>query len=119
VPSELRIPPLQLSLLVSTKVSTAGNVSVLRYIQENNLTVTHGAKPLNIQASKWLKNRGSGNTQRMVAYTKEYDKVRFPMTPLQKTPLEWRSLYNITTYWSSMGQVESPYPETLGYRDGI
>jgi hypothetical protein len=119
VPSELRVPPLQMSLMVSTKVSTAGNVSVLRYIQENNLTTTHGAKPLNIQASKWLKNRGAGNTQRMIAYTKEYDKVRFPMTPLQKTPLEWRSLYNITTYWSRMGQVESPYPETLGYRDGI
>jgi hypothetical protein len=119
VPSELRIPPLQMSLLISTKVSSAGNVSVLRYIQENNLTTTNGAKPLNIQASKWLKNRGSGNTQRMIAYTKEYDKVRFPMTPLQRTPLEWRSLYNLTTYWARMGQVESPYPETIGYRDGI
>jgi hypothetical protein len=119
VPSEIRVPPLQMSLMVSTKVSTAGNVSVLRYFQENNLCTTHGAKPVNIQASKWLKNRGAGNTQRMVAYTKEYDKIRFPMTPLQKTPLEWRSLYNITTYWSRMGQVESPYPETIGYRDGI
>jgi hypothetical protein len=119
VPSEIRVPPLHMSLLVSTKVSTAGNVSVLRYFQENNLTTTHGAKPVNIQASKWLKNRGAGGTQRMIAYTKEYDKVRFPMTPLQKTPLEWRSLYNITTYWSRMGQVESPYPETIGYRDGI
>lgn len=119
VPSELRLPPTQMAMLVASKVSTAGNVSVLRFLQENNLTTTHGSKPLNIQASKWLKNRGAGNTQRMVAYTKEYDKVRFPMTPLQKTPLEWRSLYNITTYWSRMGQVESPYPETIGYRDGI
>jgi hypothetical protein len=105
--------------LVSTLVSTAGNVSVLRFIQENNLSMTHGSGALNIQASKWLTNRGVGNSQRMVAYTKEYDKVRFPMTPLQKTPLEWRSLYNITTYWGRMGQVESPYPETISYRDGI
>jgi hypothetical protein len=119
VPSELRVPPTQMALLVSTIVSTAGNVSVLRYIQENNLSITHGNKPLNIQASKWLTNRGIGATQRMIAYSKEYDKVRFPMTPLQKTPLEWRSLYNITTYWSRKGQVESPYPETIGYRDGI
>ena len=119
VPSELRVPPAQMALLVSTLVSTAGNVSVLRYIQENNLSITQGGRPLNIQASKWLTNRGQSNAQRMIAYTKEYDKVRFPMTPLQKTPLEWRSLYNITTYWARMGQVETPYAETIGYRDGI
>jgi hypothetical protein len=119
VPNQIRLPPLQMAQLVSTLVSTAGNVSVLRFIQENNLSMTHGSGALNIQASKWLTNRGVGNSQRMVAYTKEYDKVRFPMTPLQKTPLEWRSLYNITTYWGRMGQVESPYPETISYRDGI
>jgi hypothetical protein len=119
VPNQIRVPPAQMSLLVSTLVSTAGNVSVLRFIQENNLSLTHGSGQLNIQASKWLTGRGVGVTGRMIAYTKEYDKIRFPMTPLQKTPLEWRSLYNITTYWSRMGQVESPYPETIGYRDGI
>jgi hypothetical protein len=119
VPSELRLPPLKFGLLVSTKVSTAGNVSVLRYFQENNITVTNGSKPLNIQPAKWLTGRGAAGADRMIAYTKEYDKIRFPQTPLQRTPLEWRSIYNLTTYWSKKGQVECTYPELLAYRDGI
>jgi len=118
-PTELRVPPAQFSTLASTKVSTAGNVSVLRYLQENTIVNTNASQQLNIQPNKWLTNRGTGSTQRMVAYTKRYDLVRYPMTPLQRTPLEWRSLWNITTYWGRKGQVEAVYPETLGYRDGI
>lgn len=119
MPTELRCPPTQFGILVETKVSTAGNISVLRYLQENSLCNTQNGRPLNIQPLKWLNTRGSGNTQRMICYTKEYNRVRYPMTPLQRTPLEWRSLYNLTTYWGRLGQIEVVYPETLGYRDGI
>jgi hypothetical protein len=119
MPTELRVPPVQFGILVNAKVSTAGNISVLRYLQENSLCNTQNGRPLNIQPLKWLNGRGAASTQRMVAYTKDYDKVRYPMTPLQRTPLEWRSLYNLTTYWGRMGVIEVVYPETLGYRDGI
>jgi hypothetical protein len=41
------------------------------------------------------------------------------MTPLSRTPLEWRSIYNITTYYGRLGVIEVVYPETLLLRDGI
>jgi hypothetical protein len=119
MPDQLRLPPAQFGMLVYAKVSTAGNISVLRYLQENSLSNSQNGRPLNIQPLKWLANAGVGGTNRMMAYTKAYDRIRYPMTPLQRTPLEWRSLYNITTYWGRLGVIEVVYPETIGYRDGI
>lgn len=119
MPSELRVPPAQFGMLVSRKVSEAGNVSILKYLQDNSLCNAANGRPLNIQPLKWLVGRGVSNTDRMLAYTKEKNRVRFPMVPLQRTPLEYRSLYQITTYWGRLGCVEFVYPETLGYRDGI
>jgi hypothetical protein len=119
MPTELRVPPTQFGILVTTKVSTAGNVSLLRYLQENSLCNTQNGKPLNIQPLKWLVGAGVGPTDRMICYTNEYDKVRYPMTPLQRTPLEWRSIYNLTTYYGRLGVIEVVYPETILYRDGI
>src|SRR3954452_13642203 len=58
MPTELRVPPAQFGYLVGTKVSTAGNVSVLRYLQENTLSNVQNGKPLNIQPLKWLVGRG-------------------------------------------------------------
>ncbi len=125
MPTELRLPPLQYSYLVSQKVSSAGNVSILKFLQENNLAGANG-QPLNIQPLKWLIGRGVGGTpgvlntvDRMVAYTKTQDKIRYPMVPLQRTPLEWRSIFHITTYFGRLGVIEVVYPETVGYRDGI
>jgi hypothetical protein len=119
MPDQLRVPPVQFGMLVAAKVSTAGNISVLRYLQENSLCNSQNGKPLNIQPLKWLTNAGATNSTRMVCYTKAYDRIRYPMTPLQRTPLEWRSLYNMTTYWGRLGVIEIVYPETIGYRDGI
>ncbi|MGN5479515.1 major capsid family protein [Cupriavidus basilensis] len=55
----------------------------------------------------------------MVAYNKDRKYVQYPMTELQRTPLEYRSLFQITTYWSRLGQVEFRYGVTLAYRDGL
>jgi hypothetical protein len=125
IPTELRLPPKKYSYLVSQKVSNAGNVSILEYLRANNLAKSNG-QDLNIQPLKWLNGAGSGGTQgddttanRMAAYTKDPQRVRFPMTPLQRTPLEYRSLYQLTTYFGRLGVLEVVYPETIGYRDGL
>jgi hypothetical protein len=125
MPSELRIPPAQYGYLATQKVSQAGNLSILTYILENNISTKSGGK-LNIQPLKWCIGAGAGGTlgqlgtvDRMVAYTKDEDRVRFPMVPLQRTPLEYRSLFQLTTYYGRLGVVEFPYPETVAYRDGI
>ena len=51
--------------------------------------------------------------------TKEKDRVRYPMTLLQRTPVQYMSIYHQTTYFCRLGVVEVVYPETMGYRDGI
>ncbi len=118
-PSELRLPPTQFSLLVSTKVSTAGNMSVLEYLKINSLSNSINGRPLNIQPLKWLYQAGAANADRMIAYTNDRSRVRYPLVPLQRTPLEYRSIYQLTTYFGRLGCVEFVYPETAGYADGI
>jgi hypothetical protein len=125
MPSELRIPPAQFGYIGTQKVAENGTTSILSYVLENNIAKKSGGN-LNIQPLKWLIGAGAGGTQgqlgtvdRMVAYTKDEDRVRFPMVPLQRTPIEYRGLFQSTTYYGRLGVVEFVYPETVLYRDGI
>lgn len=119
VPSKLLLPPVQFSLLVQHKVSSAGNMSILEYLKINSLCNTINGRPLEIVPVKWLVGRGAGSTDRMVAYTQEMDRVRFPLVPLQRTPIEYRGIHQLTTYFGRLGVIEFVYPETLRYADGI
>ena len=119
MPSELRLPPIQFGRLVSTKVSSAGNISILEFLRANSLSNAANGTQLNIQPLKWLVGRGAAGTDRMLAYTKDKKRVRYPMTPLQRTPLEYRSIWQSTTYFGRLGVIEMPYSETLGYADGL
>jgi len=125
MPNRLLIPPAQYGYLASTMVNTAANYSILTYLLENNICSKSGTK-LEILPLKWLIGAGVGGTpgtlgtvDRMVAYNKDKKYVQYPMTELQRTPLEYRSLFQITTYWARFGQVEFRYNTTLSYRDGI
>jgi len=118
-PSKLLIDPVNYSRLVSKLVSSAGNISILEFLKQNSLSNSINGRPLDIQPVKWLTSRGAGSTNRMVAYTPDQDKVRFPLVPLQRTPLEYRDLRQLTTYFGRLGVVEFVYPETFGYRDNI
>jgi hypothetical protein len=126
MPKRILLPPAQFGYLSTAKVSQAGNVSVLRYIQENNLLATTGRGKLEIEPVKWLIGAGVGGTlgtlgtnDRMVVYTKDKMRVRYPMTMLQRTPVQYESIYHKTTYFCRLGVVEMPYPATVGYFDGI
>ena len=118
-PSKLLVDPVNYSKLVSTLVSTAGNISVLEFLKANSLSNSINGKPLDIQPLKWLTGRGAGATNRMLAYSQQQDRVRFPLVPLQRTPLEYRDLRQLTTYFGRLGGVEVVYPETIAYADGI
>lgn len=125
MPNRLLLPPAQYGYLASTMVNTAANYSILTYLLENNICTKSGTK-LEILPLKWLIGAGAGGTpgtlgtvDRMVSYNKDKKYVQYPMTELQRTPLEYRSLYQITTYWARFGQVEFRYATTLGYRDAI
>jgi len=125
MPNRALLPPAQYGYLASTMVNTAANYSILTYLLENNICTKSGTK-LEILPLKWLIGAGVGGTQgtlgtvdRMVVYNKDKKYVQYPLTELQRTPLEYRSLFQITTYWARFGQVEFRYNTTLGYRDAI
>lgn len=125
-PADLLLPPKQFSLLASTIVSSAGNQSVLTYLANNTISLAINGKPLNIRPLKWLTGTtaggvgpGAAGKDRMVAYTNQRNYVRFPLVPMQRTPLEYRDLRQLTTYFCRLGAVEMVYGETVGYRDGI
>jgi len=118
-PGDVLIDPVNYSRLVSRIVSSAGNISILEFLKQNSLSNSINGKPLNIQPLKWLSGRGAAGANRMVAYTKDPMRVRFPLVPLQRTPLEYRDLRQLTTYFGRLGAVEFVYPETVAYRDGV
>ena len=118
-PDKLLLPPVQFSLLTSRIVSDAGNISILEFLKLNSLSNSVNGRPLDIQPSKWCVKRGVGNTDRMMCYTQSENRVRFPMVPLQRTPIEYRDLRQLTTYFGRLGAVEWVYPETAYYADGL
>lgn len=124
-PTKLLLPPAQFSYITSQVVSSAGNISILKFLAENCIANSINGKPLDIQPCKWLVGRGEragspeAATDRMLVYTQDKIRVRFPLVPLQRTPLEYRSIYHLTTYFGRMGAVEWVYPETAFYADGI
>lgn len=126
MPNKILIPPAQYGYISTQKISTAGNQSILKYLLENNVLKQSGQGSLEILPVKWAIGSGSGGTlgtvgtvDRMVAYTQEKEYIRFPMTMLQKTPIQYESIYHKTTYFCRLGVTEVVYPETIGYRDGI
>lgn len=126
VPGRLLLPPKQFGYISTAKVSQAGNVSILKYLQDNNLLTTTGRGKLDIFPLKWLIGAGTGGTvgtddghDRMVVYTKAKERVRYPMTLLQRTPVQYDSIYHKTTYFCRLGVLEMVYPETVGYFDGL
>ena len=118
-PDKLLLPPQQFASLTSRVVSDAGNISILEFIKINCLAMSVNGKPLDIQPSKWLVGRGVSNKDRMVVYTQSETRVRMPLVPLQRTPLEYRDLRQLTTYFGRIGAVEWVYPETAFYADGL
>lgn len=117
-PTHLLVPPRAMARLVKP-VTDAGSTSILQYVMDQSISLQINGRPLQIYPVKWLTDAGSSQGGRMVAYTKDPQFVRFPMVPLQRTPLEYRGIYQLTTYYGKLGEVEFVYPETIGYADGV
>jgi hypothetical protein len=118
-PSDLRLPPYQFSYIASQKVSSAGNVSILKFLQENAISLAVNGKALNIQPVKWLTGAGASGEDRMVAYTNEENRVRFPMVPIRRETAYYSGIRFTAPYLWAFGVMEFVYPETVGYADGL
>lgn len=118
-PDKLLLPPEHFAFLSSQKVSTAGNVSILQFLEDNSISLRVNGRELDIQPVKWLSGLGTGNTGRMVVYTNDENRVRFPMVPIRReTPYYLGIKFNAPYIWA-LGEVEFVYPETVRYADGI
>lgn len=125
-PTRILMPPAQFGYIATQKVSLAGNEAILAYIERNNVTTRGGFGKLEIYPSKWCVGAGAAGTigtinghDRMVLYTKDKKRIRFPMTLLQRTPIQYDSVYHKTTHFCRLGVVEVVYPDMVGYFDGI
>jgi len=125
IPDKILLPPAAYGLLLSQTVSAAGNISTLKFLEENNLTNQRGGT-LEIQPVKWAIGMGVGGTpqvlgtvDRAIAYSMDPLRLRYPMTPLQKTPIQYVGIYHTATFYCRLGQMEFVYPETMAYLDGV
>ncbi len=118
-PSKLLLPPTNFSYIASQKVSSAGNVSILKFLEENSIALRINGKALDIQPVKWLEGRGVDTTNRMVAYTNDESRVRFPMVPIRRETAYYQGIQFFAPYLYAFGEMEFVYPETVRYADGI
>lgn len=118
-PGKLLLPPAQFSYIASQKVSSAGNISILKFLKENCISLSVNGKELDIQPVKWLTGRGVDAADRMVAYTNDETRVRFPMVPVRRETAYYQGIRFTAPYIWAFGEMEFPYPETLRYADGI
>lgn len=118
-PGKILLPPASFAYIASQKVSSAGNVSILKFIEDNTISLKINGKALDIQPVKWLTGAGSGSTNRMVVYTDDVSRVRFPMVPIRRETAYYQGIRYAAPYIWAFGQVEFVYPETVQYADGI
>lgn len=127
MPNRLMLPPAQFGYISTQIISTgAGNISILKFLLENNVLVATGRGRLEILPSKWLVGAGSGGTlgtagtvDRMVCYTKNPEYVRYPMSGIQRTPIQYDGLWHKSVYYCRLGVLEVVYSDTLAFRDGL
>lgn len=125
-PNKVLLSPVPFGYLTTTVVSSAGSVSILQFLKENNVMTAQHNIELEILPVKWLdKNNLNGPggsaaaSDRMVAYTQREEYVRYPMVPLQPMQPQYRGVWIDVPYYGRLGCTELVYPETMGIRDGI
>ena len=121
IPNHLLLPPDKYAYIVSTRIGTSGDENILDYLSRNNLATNRGGN-LYIAPCRWCSGAGTGQTDRMVAYVNDRDKVYFdlpvPLTRAMTQPVALQFAY-ITIYAAQMGQVKWLYYQPARYMDGI
>jgi hypothetical protein len=118
VPRRLALPPAKFGYLVTRKIVN-GSMSLAKYIAENSLSSVQGGGSLELVPMRELAGAGAGATDRMLAYTKRRDVVRFARAALRSLPVQYAGLFQKTIYYSRVGTLEIPKPQMLRYADGF
>lgn len=121
IPNHIGLPPQKYAYILGTKVSMAADKSILNYLLENNIAKANGVD-LQIVPMRQLVGTGQGNTDRMVAYVNDDDKVTFDITvPLSRvlTQPSVEHMAYLSAYAGQVGQVKFLYTQCVEYVDGI
>ena len=119
LPDHILIPVEQFGALVTRKVSSDSERSILTYVLENNIASQQG-RNLVISPCKWCSRAGSSNSDRMVVYSNREDRVCFNLTqPLRRMEMEKANLSIKIPYIAQFSEVRFLYPSTVRYMDGI
>ena len=117
IPNRIGLPPQKLTYMNSVRLSNTGE-SLLAYVKRNNTALMNG-QDLAFAPMRELVGAGSGATDRMIAYTKSPDVVRYPRSELRALPLQFDGLFQKQIYVGRLGTIEIPRPQLLRYADGI
>ena len=119
LPNHILIPVEQFGALVTRKVSSDSERSILTYVLENNIASQQGSN-LVISPCKWCSRAGSSNSDRMVVYCNRVDRVCFNLTqPLRRMETEYAEMRIKIPYIAQFSEVRFLYPSTVRYMDGI
>ena len=121
IPNHMLIPYEQYNELVSRKVSSAADKSILEYLLENNIAKANGVDFF-IGATAYCKGAGTGSTDRMVVYcNKERYCALDELAPLTRamTTVNTEHFCYDTAYAANVSEFELFYAETAVYSDGI
>lgn len=122
IPNRLMLPTSRWQYLSATVMGTGdGNISILKFLQENNVYTAQTGQPLTIVASRELETAGASSTARMIAFEHDRSVVQFHvpgphefLPAYQKSSMTWEigGIMNL-------GGVEWRLPKGGAYYDGI
>ena len=121
VPNHILIDPANYAYIASTKVSTAADKTILKFLLENNIAQEKGVN-LFIGESRFCIGAGAGATNRMVAYVNAKRFVSMdvpqPLSRVMTAPNVGDASYD-SLFAANVGQVKKHYLEPFKYADGI
>lgn len=121
IPNHIVLPYEQYNYIATTKVSQLAEKTILTFLLENNVAKVNGGD-LFIGATAWADGAGVGGADRMIVYCNKERYVAVdelvPLTRAMTTANADRFSYD-TAYAGNVSEVETFYPMTMIYVDGI
>lgn len=117
----LLLPSTRMQYLASTRIGDNADMTILRFIRENNSYTLETGQALTIIGSRELETAGAGGTARMIAYDNDRGVLQMHLPgpheflpAFQKSSMTWEvgGIMNV-------GGVEIRRPKGIAYRDGI
>jgi hypothetical protein len=118
-PTKIILPFTRLNTLISRRLGDNVGMSILTYLEENNISAKTNGRPLEIVGTKWADTAGVGGVTRMCVYYDDKRFVQFPRVELMQLPVQPRGFDQILPVMGALGVVEVRYPETMLYVDGV